>query len=887
MNKQTNSQKTNIFPLGIILISLLTLTILLLSLISSCSRPSNKMIPSAPIRLLDILEEENVINSPFSSVEKNFIPFQEDHQNDVLFIPELSSSGIKCWSIMTNHPILTYGEANKPYFLQVYFNNSLLPPIEEKKGDEIAWQLIKISKKVDLSSDENYNKGFQCVLLDLDKALSFEFIAPPSPLELQIKARRNWHPSSMVIAIDGNPIKVIELERSNRIYKLALNLRPGTHHFSIRPQLKGPRQSGGPTPPRILIFEVNLHSNNDLINFYVPSTREDEFKKGLIKIEYNSTQLTDGQINPYTPLLQLKYENIIHPSIYPVNPENIKKKIDFNNRAIDVLMAPPESRFEFDLKIPENAILDFGVGILAEEDRSPLPPKIADFKVIIDGSEKEELLFHSSLPLNKGESPFFQDEKIDLKDYQGKKVKLILETSLSDKSYPHKDIFSFWFNPLIYVPQLDSPKIILVSLDTLRADHLGCYGYQRDTSPHLDALAKESVLFENVYAQSSWTLPSHTSMLFSLNSASHQVYYNDQRIDPSLPSLASILQKAGFLPYAFTGGGYVSYIYGFAKGFHWYEEPAGGRHAPLARDEAERLAMFTTDWIKKNKDKPFFLFLHTFQIHGPYDTPPPWNQKFLPEKAKWTRIALRQYLEKDENGPLLTREEIENIIALYDAEIFYTDATLIKKLIDSLKANGIYDHTLLIVTSDHGEEFYDHKGWLHGQTLYEEQLRVPLIIKFPHSNYKGKRLTPKVRLIDILPTVMEALNLPYKAKLFEGKSLLPIVEENEKEDRTFISDLAHKDVLDPCPVLIATNSKDLKIIVEKAVEGIKNMEIYDLAQDPTEQNNLLRQKRQLGMELLEKLEKYYEQKFSLVRKTGKVILDEKLKEKLKALGYIK
>ena len=307
----------------------------------------------------------------------------------------------------------------------------------------------------------------------------------------------------------------------------------------------------------------------------------------------------------------------------------------------------------------------------------------------------------------------------------------------------------------------------------------------------------------------------------------------------------------------------------------------------MARDEAERLANYASQWIKANQDKPFFLFLHTFQIHGPYDTPPPWNKKFLHENAKWTRIALRKYLESWEKEPNFTPEEIQNIIDLYDAEIFYTDATLIKNLIETLKSTGIFDQTMLIVTSDHGEEFYEHHGWLHGQTLYEEQLRVPLIIKFPHSRYKGHRLQPKVRLIDILPTVMETLRLSYPAKSFEGRSLLPVIEGRETLDRVFISDLALKEVKNPCPALMATNQGDMKVIVEKAVDTIKNMEIYNLAQDPHEHKNLLRSQRQLGLKLYRRLEKYYREKLAVLRETKKVFLDEKLREKLRALGYIK
>jgi len=863
------------------------LIILCILVTFSCSNSRSKTIPAAPLRFIDLLEAKNIISSPFIDIEQHFSPFQEEHQNDALFIPELSTSEIKCWSIMTKYPILTLGKTNQPYSLQVKLNHSSLPVLEEKKGDEISWQLIKISKKIDLSNDENYNKGFRCVVLDMDEEVSFEFLATSSPLELQIKARRNWHPSFMDILVDDKLVEEIELTRVNRFYYVTLHLSPGTHRLSIKPRIKGPRRAGGPTPPRILIYEVKLESNNDLINFYVPSSREEEFKRGIIQLEYFSTQLADGQPNPYTPLLELKHAEIIDPSLQPVNPENIKKKINFGDRTIDVLMSPPVSQYEFDITIPQNALLDFGFGLLVGEDQASPPPGIALFQVILRDKEGEQTIFQGNLPQEKSSSPFFCQEKIDLSAYQGKKVKIILLTSLTDKTYSPQDVFSFWFNPFIYVPHPDSPKVILVSLDTLRADHLGCYGYSRETSPHLDALSKDGALFENVYAQSSWTLPSHTSMLFSLNSASHQVYYNDQRIDPSLPSLASLLQQAGFIPYAFTGGGYVSSIYGFAKGFHWYEEPAGGRHAPLARDEAQKLAIYASNWIKRNKDKPFFLFLHTFQIHGPYDSPPPWNKKFLTENSKWTRIALRQYLESTENGPSFTPEEIQNVIDLYDAEILYTDATLIKSLIDTLRSSGIYDNTLLIITSDHGEEFYDHKGWLHGQTLYEEQLRVPLIIKFPHSQFKGKRLQPKVRLIDILPTVMETLKLPYQARLFEGKSLLPVLKGQENKDRVFISDLARKEVKNPCPALIATNQGDLKVIVEKAVDSIKNMEIYDLAQDPQEQKNLLRSKRQLGMKLYQQLEKYYQEKLAILRQTKKVFLDEKLREKLKALGYIK
>lgn len=481
-----------------------------------------------------------------------------------------------------------------------------------------------------------------------------------------------------------------------------------------------------------------------------------------------------------------------------------------------------------------------------------------------------------------------KQEKIDLSPYAQKNIKLIFITEKSDLVPPEKHIFSFWANPIIYYPKQNKLNIILISLDTLRADHLSCYGYERDTSPYLDRLVEDSVFFEDVFSHSSWTLPSHLSMLFSLNGASHQVYYNTQKIDNSLPSIASYLRENGYITYGFTGGGYVSSIYGFSKGFDWYDEPVGGRNALLADDEAERLYEYTSDWIEKNQDKQFFLFLHTFQIHGPYKCPEPWIETYLDKNAKWKGIGLRLLLEEKGQDFPFTPDERENIKALYDGEIKYTDETLIKPLVEFLKNKGLYDNTLLIITSDHGEEFYEHGGWLHSRTLYNELIRIPLIIKFPSSKYKGTKVKPKARSIDIMPTVLDLCSINYPKDSLEGESLVKLITGDETEDRSFISDLAFKDIYDPCPALIATNEGDIKVIIEKSKTGIKNIETYDIENDPEEQSKSVFQKAvKVRTDILAFIDKYYKEKFLVQRKKSQVQLDEKMKEKLRALGYLR
>ncbi len=331
----------------------------------------------------------------------------------------------------------------------------------------------------------------------------------------------------------------------------------------------------------------------------------------------------------------------------------------------------------------------------------------------------------------------------------------------------------------------------------------------------------------------------------------------------------------------------MSSIYGFAKGFDWYDEPVGGRKAPLGQDEAERLYEFTSDWLANNRDKPFFLFLHTFQIHGPYACPEPWNTMFLEEGAAWDQIALRRFLDQNGEDYAFSPAERSNIVGLYDGEIRYTDDMLLKPLVQRLKELGIYDNTMIIVTADHGEEFNDHGGWLHGRTVYDELIRVPLLIKFPRSSYRGQRITAKIRLIDILPTVLEFLQIPYDRDAVEGRSLIGFLGGRESEDRIFISDLAHKNVPEPCPALIATNKNGLKFIIEKSKEGIKTVETFDLSRDPNEKNDIFVRAQKLREEVVRFLDEYYLERSKLVRSQERIRMDKELEEKLKALGYLR
>jgi arylsulfatase A-like enzyme len=436
---------------------------------------------------------------------------------------------------------------------------------------------------------------------------------------------------------------------------------------------------------------------------------------------------------------------------------------------------------------------------------------------------------------------------------------------------------------------------VLVSVDTLRADHLGCYGYKRETSPAADSLAKDSALFLNTYASSPWTLPSHVSMMTSLHGVHHQVYHEDEKMAPDLITLADTLRSQGFMTSAFTDGGFVSRVYGFSRGFDSYQERGDG---VLIHNSAELIWREASEWLDANREKDFFLFLHTYQPHNPYVCPHPYGTMFLEENAVWRSIDLMGHLGGYAGiYSELAEEERRNIIGLYDGEIRYTDEALVKPLIGKLKELGLYDSTLIVLTSDHGEEFFDHSSWAHGHHLYDEALKVPLIIKFPKARFKGQKFGPIVRLIDMMPTILEDLRVSSVKLAIDGKSLFPILRGKERGDRTFLADVGDNILSSHVGRKIAMNTGENKIILNKPFSPedarfftppprlVPPVELFSLGEDPQEKRNLVDEKPTVARKLSNRVVEIY--KHASKQKSVKAQLDEQLKERLRALGYIR
>ncbi|MFQ5669727.1 MAG: sulfatase [Acidobacteriota bacterium] len=316
-------------------------------------------------------------------------------------------------------------------------------------------------------------------------------------------------------------------------------------------------------------------------------------------------------------------------------------------------------------------------------------------------------------------------------------------------------------------PPPGAPRgIVLVSIDTLRADHLGCYGYRRPTSPFLDQMARRGVLFENAVSSAPWTLPSHASLLTGLYPSAHRAIEGHQAVAPGVRLAAEWLRQAGYATGGVVASWFVSRRYGFDRGFDHFED-FGQSAATNTRQKiaARQVVDDAAAWLRTVDGQPFFLFLHFYDPHFNYD--PPDGHALFDTGYQGPRPRYRKYAYYLEHPlpPALLADEV----ARYDGEIHYVDAQL-RRLYGILEKTGRAADTLLLVTADHGEEFFEHGSWGHAHTLHQELMRVPLLVAGP-GVAGGRRIPFQVRQVDLLPTLLEAVGAARPAGL-HGRSFL-------------------------------------------------------------------------------------------------------------------
>jgi len=475
-------------------------------------------------------------------------------------------------------------------------------------------------------------------------------------------------------------------------------------------------------------------------------------------------------------------------------------------------------------------------------------------------------------------------------------------------------------------------NVILVIWDAVRADHLSCYGYPLETSPHLDSLASRGILFEQAIASSSHTVESVPSLLSSTLPASHQMNDITSYLPSDLIIIPQVFKAIGYNTAAFSFNPYFSPAYGYDKGLDRFFAPGefsikayktlfghildrstrlpvisqglkpvyllSQKLAALSFGESQlvstdpgTITSRMTSWIKNHPQKPFFLLAHLEGGHAPYLAPPSFVKKFwpgenLPEAESWPTTfpqSLGLFLPFRE-GPVLAEAGRQKMIALYDAKILYHDYWL-GQLIEFLRMEKRLKDTLFIVTSDHGEEFYDHHGWGHGHSLYQELLQVPLIMSGESLLPSGLKISQPVSLLDLFPTLFSLLainqapNLPYS---LQGQDLSRALDRKTEPDskRLIYSELtqgSHQ----------AWSLLDFPWKVIHSVFGSEEVtELYNLRNDPQEKNNLAAAYPEEKERLLLSLQEIIDLARQRVFKSQRRWVSPAEKEKLRSLGYI-
>ena len=424
-------------------------------------------------------------------------------------------------------------------------------------------------------------------------------------------------------------------------------------------------------------------------------------------------------------------------------------------------------------------------------------------------------------------------------------------------------------------------NVVLVSIDSLRSDHVHCYGYPRPTSPTLDRLAAEGVRFATAYSVSSWTLPAHATVLTGRYPFSHGAIEANRRISPQIPTLATQLGGRGF-----KTGGFVSYEfmrrrYGFHLGFDHYDDFTTDLNTEAEERKARTgpiLNQQIIPWVEAHRDQPFFLFVHYFDVHWDYDPPPPYDTMF---DADYQGPDLRPFLHNPAIRPGMPKRHLDHLIALYDGEIRFTD-DVVREVIDSLDRLGIGQDTLLIITADHGDEFFEHGDVGHTRTLYEEVLRIPLIVRWPKGIPGGHTVDLPVSLVDLAPTVYELLGLDPPPGL-EGQSLAPLLLGGQRAATPIYAHLTTRKRPNNWAMVRAGSQKYIQHL------RMPRADLYDLNLDSLEQNSRLPSGE--SRPLVDSLFTWLQQEWTDYRELSRndnldIVVDDSNTEKLRALGYI-
>ncbi len=506
----------------------------------------------------------------------------------------------------------------------------------------------------------------------------------------------------------------------------------------------------------------------------------------------------------------------------------------------------PAGTWSWRTRVPEDGWLQVGVGAV---DGGPLEASVA----LSNGAEREVLeVGRNDPPEDEPEVRGWIDFGADLSRWAGRQVTLDFTVRRPGAPGAAPDVA--WGPVALTAPRpvgkTDPPNVLFILVDTLRHDHTTPYGYARDTTPEIERLlARRGTVLENAYSQAPWTLPSVVSFMTSRYPG--EILGSDPAsygIPPGVEPIAAAFAALGYRTGAFIGNPIVHAGNGFARGFETFYSPSSPEAITRHGESLNRRAL---PWLRAHQAERFFAYVHYVDPHDPYDDPDVvGGRSRLFDDPGGMPPTYLQGVYAGKLYPDNLEREVRHFTALYDTEVHWVDGA-IGKLLESLPPE-VLAHTLVVLTADHGEELHDHGGWKHGQTVYEDQIHVPLIVRWDGRIQAARRLSGTVRLVDLLPTLVAAAggrpDPSWQGRdllgPFEGRAPLPRLEAFAQ--RLQVGPLRAALVLDGRKLILFnrrepfTPQDNLQASLYRLnLSRMRGTELYDLRRDPVERQDLL------------------------------------------------
>lgn len=807
----------------------------LVAVVASCTEPSSPPSQSTsalpelspmPLRLAEVLTRENVKGSPMLDVEPApTVGELAGIPTEVIFNEDFERFAPRKMGWRGNGAHVAPRPGGKGRALRYRGGSAhryvLLLPVEGRSRYRIQRGLRTSDLKVDLRVMETRVR-----------------LAHP---------RERSHPADLARVLKGKFVSLKELVR--------------VHHFAPPSQ-----------PDRWQLDTITIHTNpqtRSLVLMFddaesVVAGKDLEVFLDDLRVEHlkpnREQQLALLKRTDLAPEADLNLGMVKHGQLLPPGDASKVKGPHQNNFDYRYgILAPTPTLLSFPVRLPPQARLSLSYGL----HKASAPGDGARFVVRVRDGAQVHTLLDASVALDEASWRWFEAD-LDLSAFASRPVELELETLAAGS-----DGLALWGSPIIDVPRRpeDPPNVLLIAVDTLRADRLSSYGHHRPTTPHLDALAADGIRFDQAISASNWTTSAFASIFTGLMPSRHRVIHRARAIAPDLTTLAEVFHNAGWRT---QGVAYKAYLYnmGFEQGFDaWFNQP----RADITADDNLAHAM---DFLERHGDRRFFMLFHLNDPHQPFNQPAPFDTKFTDPKAV-KALGLQLPITIGTRGQVLgcrgctdgnqVKESFKPVgRALYDGAVAFTDDR-IGTLLSALRERGIYDDTLIAFVSDHGEVMWDRANYFgHGGVyLTDDLVRVPLLLK-PHrgsplAELRGKVVTAQVRTWDLFPTLTELVGLDTPE--MEAQSLLPMVQAAEPQPRVAVSENVKQHV-------VSVRNGFHKYILDHRPGRAPRESLYDLTRDPGEQRNIARQAPDVLSELrrvaLEHLVKNREGRYVLV-----------------------